>query len=130
MYPSFDMMVGPTDQARALQLTQCELVQKFYDAINAADRSLTHDEVYKTAEVVAARDAYDGSVTQLVALLGPTALCHQVDTELWECFHNVYKDDVGCRPGAGWTLASVQAYLERRHKEHAAGEDVAAAVRT
>lgn len=130
MYLTFDMMAGPTDQARTRQLRQCVLVDALYAAINAADRSLSHEEQYKTPEVVAARDAYDASVAELVALLGPTAMCHQVDTDLWECFHNVYKDDVGCRPHGGWLLTDVKAYLERRRKEHEAGDDVAAAIRT
>lgn len=114
---TFDMMAGPTDEARALQLAQCTLTDKLYEAINAADKSLTHEQRYQTPEVVAARNAYEANVAELVALLGPNAHCFEVDADLYECFHNVYKDDVGCRPGSGWTLDQVKAYLERRRKE-------------
>jgi hypothetical protein len=125
---TLDMMAGPTDQARVLQLAQCVLADKFYEALRSVEKGLTHEERYRAPAVVAARDTYEASVTELVALLGPNAECHQVDCDLWECFHNIYKDDVGCRPRAGWSLQGVKAYLERRRVEDAHRDANAAAI--
>lgn len=127
MFMTFDMMPGPTDQARTLQLAQHALWEQFYDALAAVDRSFTHEQRYAAPTVVKAREAYDASVVGLVSLLGPTAACHQVDCDLWECFHDVYKDDVGCRPGGGWSLEQVTNYLARRRAEQDKDEALAAA---
>lgn len=127
---TLDMMAGPTDQARTLQLAQFALADQFYAALNAVDPSLTPDERYNAPTVVAAREAYDASVAELVALLGPNATCKQVDCDLLESFHDIYKDDNGFRPGSGWTLTQVNQYFEQRRAEQAADGAASAASST
>lgn len=130
MYGTFEMMPGPTDQARALQFEQTSLVERLYAAWHGLHSSLTLEQSRSIPAVVEAQAAYNANVEALLALLGPNAMCHQVDSDLWECFHNVYKDDVGSRPYGAWPVHEVKAYLERRSVEHAAGDDVAASIRT
>jgi hypothetical protein len=110
-----DQMPGPTAQARALQLRQMTLLDQLYEALNAADRKLSPAERQALPAVVAANASYEATVTALVELLGDEAPCHQVDADLWTLFSDVYKDDVGCRPGAGyWTRSRAQDWLDRR----------------
>jgi hypothetical protein len=126
MNMTLDMMAGPTDQARALQLAQHVLCERLYETWREVDQTLTIAQCRKEPVVIEAQKAYEANVAELVALLGVNAPCHQVDSDLWECFHNVYKSDVGCRPGAGWSWTQVKEYLERSRIEQEQ-EDAAAA---
>jgi len=109
---TFEMMPGPTDEARKLQLEQCTLLEKLYDAHNAAEPGLNFAERNALASVVAARQAYDESVTKLIEMLGSDVHCCNVDTSQWEFFSNAFKDDVGCRPHGFWTHSQVQTWLD------------------
>lgn len=104
-----EYMPGPTPEAKALQLKQCELLDAFYDA-----RARQPDSKDNGPEATAALAAYEASVAELTALLGPDAPCYAVDTDLWSLFSDLHKDDVGIRPRSGYTVPEVKAWIDRR----------------
>jgi hypothetical protein len=110
-------MVGPSDAARALQLKQWKAHDAMYEALDAAyartgykDRELAHKDV----QYLAAFEAYNKTVAELEALLGPTACCSKVDSDLWSLFSDCYKSDTGVRPRHLVTRLNVEAYLKKR----------------
>lgn len=108
-----EYMPGPTPEAKALQLKQCNLRDAFYEA-----RARQPDSVKDNGpEAKQALAAYEASVSELAALLGPDAPCYAVDTDLWSLFSDLHKDEVGVRPRNRYTVAEVKEWIERRSRE-------------
>lgn len=110
-------MPGPTDEARALQLKQCELYDAMYDVLNAVRQRIGYEAPFEQAaqdpSFVAAKAAYDASVVELQALLGENAHCNEVDTDLWSSFSDCYKSEHNFRPrGQHWTRAQVLKWFD------------------
>lgn len=109
------MMPGPTDAARELQLTQSNALDAFYDVCMALEQTLGHenrDAIRAAPEYTAALAAYESTVAQLQALLGPDAHCNFVDCELWGQFSDLFKSEHGFRPRQHLSRAQVKAALE------------------
>jgi hypothetical protein len=107
-------MPGPTDEARALQLNQCELLDAFYDTWNTLAAQLGRgnlEAIHAHPDYQAAKARYEASVSELEEMLGPDAHCNSVDAELWSSFSDCYKADKGLRPRWHMTRAQVQAYF-------------------
>jgi hypothetical protein len=110
-------MSGPSDEARALQLQQYKATDAFYEVWSAVERRHgpnSLDTIRADPEYVAARTAYESTVTQLSQLLGSDAHCNHVDCDLWSLFSDCYKSDNNCRPRMHMTRAAVQAYFGHR----------------
>jgi hypothetical protein len=110
-------MLGPTDEARALQLMQFKACDKMYDAWSAAIERHGRDNteaVNADSEFSTARTAYETTVTQLEQLLGTDAHCNYVDSDLWSLFSDCYKSDNNFRPRMQMTRVEVQAWLDQR----------------
>lgn len=121
-YPQLEHMPGPSDEARALQLQQCQAREALYDAWNDAYAKTDYKDseaAHQDAAYVAAKAAYEATVTALEALLGPDAHCNAVDTDLWSLFSDCYKDDAGFRPRFHQTRTQVQEYLARPQPSYA-----------
>lgn len=120
-------MPGPTDAARALQLKQYQTADAMYEAWNnaRAKHNYTNDAaVDSEPEYVASKAAYEATVTELTALLGPSAHCNFVDCDLWSAFSDCYKSEAGFRPRCHKTRQEVQEYFDRL-REHNASEPAA-----
>lgn len=103
-------------QALALREKQDAAREAMYDAWNAAVARFNYHDynaAAKKPEVLQAQAAYDATVAELEALLGPDAHCNAVDCDLWSLFSDCYKDDAGFRPRFHQTRAQVQAYLAK-----------------
>lgn len=103
-------------QALALREKQDAAREAMYDAWNAAVARFNYhgyNAAAKEPEVLQAQAAYDATVAELEALLGPDAHCNAVDCDLWSLFSDCYKDDAGFRPRFHQTRAQVQAYLAK-----------------
>lgn len=111
-----DDMPGPTSHAKVLQHAQMTAYDAWCTARN--DARMANKETSPEAET--ARTAYDETVSQLVALLGVEAPCHQVDSELFSEFSDFYKDVVGCRPRFPITRAEVQNWIARHSTDEQA----------
>lgn len=104
-----EYMPGPTPEAKALQLKQSNLLDAFYEA-----RARQPDSIKDNGpEATQALAAYEASVAELAALLGPDAPCHTVDTDLWSLFSDLHKDEVGVRPKSAYTVSEVKAWIDR-----------------
>lgn len=114
MFYRLDTLPNQTEAAHALQQAQHAAWDRLYEAYDAADPSLPRAQRYATPAVLAARQEYEATVTALTQLFGENAPCHQVDEDMWSFFSDVYKDEVGCRPGEGWTRPQVKAWLDQR----------------
>lgn len=115
-------MPGPTDAARALQLKQYIAADAMYEAWNnaRAKHNYANDAaVNSEPEYVAGKAAYEATVTELAALLGPDAHCNFVDCDLWSMFSDCYKDENGFRPRFHKTRQDVQAYFDRLRERNA-----------
>jgi hypothetical protein len=110
---TIEHMPGPTAEAKALQLKQWELLTAFYDARNAQPDGMQGNG----PEATAALAAYDRSVAELEALLGPEASVQAVDCELGSTFSDVYKSEYGFRPRGHFSLTYVRDWLKRRRVE-------------
>lgn len=122
MFTTEDMMPGPTPEAKALQHAQWVVLERYYDAHGDARKrfpAMAHEDIGKVPEVVAAREAYDATVTNLAALLGADAHCNFVDSELWSFFSDFYKDTNGFRPRYHLNRTEVKAWIERESKYRA-----------
>lgn len=103
-------------QALALREKQDAAREAMYDAWNAAVARFNYqgyNAAAKEPEVLKAQAAYDATVGELEALLGPDAHCNAVDCDLWSLFSDCYKNDTGFRPRFHQTRAQVQAYLAK-----------------
>ncbi len=106
--------VAQAEQAEALQQKQFAAREAMYDAWNDAVARFEYkdyDAAAKDPEHLKAKAAYEATVAELEALLGPNAHCNAVDCDLWSLFSDCYKDDAGFRPRFHQTRAEVQAYL-------------------
>lgn len=108
-------MPGPTDEARAIQLTQEQLADALYATYDqlleeAGARVLT-PEMRQNAIALAAYAAYQQTVTALEQLLGPASACCQVDSITWSMYSDLFKSEYGVRPGAHVTRAEALEYL-------------------
>lgn len=111
---NIQLMPGPTDEARGLQLAQSDALEAFYDACMALEQQLGHqnrDAILADPRYTDALAKYDATVAQLEALLGPDAHCNFVDMELWGQFSDWYKSEEGFRPRGHMTRAQVKAAL-------------------
>lgn len=109
-------MPGPSDEARALQYKQYQACDAMYDAWNKARAKYNYANeapVDSDPEYAASKAAYEATVNELVALLGPEAGCHLVDSDLWSSFSDCYKDEAGFRPRFHKTRQEVQNYFDR-----------------
>ncbi len=110
-------MPGPTDEARALQLKQCQLNDTRYDVLNDIRSRIGYDAPFEQAAqdsgYIAAKAAYEASVVELQALLGENAHCNEVDCDLWSSFSDCYKSEYNFRPrGQHWTRAQVLKWFD------------------
>lgn len=88
---------------------------------NAADQSL--NAVYASAEgspeFISARNAYDGHVESLVALLGEDAHCSVVDPDLFQFYYYAFAEEFGYKPRGGHiTRSGVTAWLDARRDDN------------
>lgn len=107
---TIEHMPGPTPEAKTLQFKQWGLLTAFYDARAAQPIGMEENG----PEATAALAAYDQSVSELEALLGPEASVQAVDCELGSTFSDVYKSEYGFRPRGHFSLTYVRDWLERR----------------
>ena len=56
------------------------------------------------------------SIVELTTMLGRTAMCHEVDFELWSVFSDTFKDRAGGRPQSPWTVSAVTNWLAEEKK--------------
>jgi hypothetical protein len=117
MYLKESEMPGPSDEAKALQFTQHAARDAMYQALNAvreANPGFSNQDARQHPRYLAAKQTYDRTVEQLVALLGPGVQCFMVDTDLWQEYLDWYKDEYGRRPfGARITRDEVSQQFER-----------------
>lgn len=113
-------MPGPTDEARVLQLKQCDLATAWYSALSDLLAEFGHnsdyeinifDEAAKNPRCLAAKAAYEASVAELTALLGADAHCNEVDCDLWSSYSDCYKSEYNIRPHFHVTATQARAYL-------------------
>jgi hypothetical protein len=112
-----DMMRGPTEEAKPLQLAQYQAYDAFYDAWNVAAKAGAVDSNHlpTTVEFDGAWEYYKETVFKLLDHLGEQAHCAYVDTMLWSSFSDIYKDIVTCRPsGLEFTRGEVLEWLTRQ----------------
>lgn len=108
-------MPGPTDEAKTLQLKQYAAYDAMYGALNklyAIHAELTSEIANADPEYSEKKQAYDDTVNQLKALLGPQAHCNQVDCDLWSAFSDIHKSEHGYRPRGHYTAAEVREQFE------------------
>jgi len=120
-------MLGPTDEARALQYKQYLAAkvrsEVWYKAWRIArdNRSRNIDQaVANHPAVIAANDAYEATAQALMRLLGEDAHCNFVDRDLWSSFSDCYKERSGFRPRFHQTRQQVQDYFDQLHLRRAA----------
>lgn len=104
-------MPGPTMDAKVLQLKQCELIDRMYDAFNEEKTFFRGDIEQLGPKSKQAKIEYDQSVAELVALLGDDAHCNCVDQDLWNKFSDFYKSMNGFRPRRHFSVADVKQWL-------------------
>lgn len=102
---------GPTDEARRIQLRQAWAFEAICDIH-------CYPEIYATpadmeAALATANAAYDATVAELEALLGPDAHCSEVDSELFSSYSDCFKSENDFRPRGHTTRAEVKAWFER-----------------
>lgn len=119
---TLDLFPGPTDEARQIQRRQTWARDCCYDIMN-------HRDIYESTEaydaaLATANQAYDETVQQLLALLGPDAACNLVDEDLFSAFSDCHKDAVGFRPRFHISREGVQRWFKRYQEEEARQEDV------
>jgi hypothetical protein len=117
MYLSESEMPGPNDEAKALQFKQHVARDAMYQALNDVRQEnpgFTNQDARQHPRYQDAKHAYDRTVEQLLALLGPGVPCFMVDNDLWQEYSDWYKDEYRCRPfGARITRDEVHQQFER-----------------
>jgi hypothetical protein len=116
MYLKESEMPGPSGEAKALQFKQHAARDAMYQALNVVRQDkpgLTDQDARQHPRYQAAKQAYDRTVEQLIALLGRDVQCFMVDTDLWQEYSDSYKDEYGCRPfGARITRDEIHQRFE------------------
>jgi len=91
---STEDLPSATPPVKDLQQQQSQLRDAFYRAL--ADQG--YEARMDGPAVIAAREAYDVSVAQLLALLGTEAHCAEVDCDTRSAFSDAFKSESGVRP--------------------------------
>jgi hypothetical protein len=116
MYLKESDMPGPSDDAKALQFNQHVARDAMYRALNDVredNPGFTNQEAREHPLYLAAKQAYDRTVEQLLTLLGPDVQCFMVDTDLWQEYSDWFKDAYGHRPfGARITRDEVRQQFD------------------
>lgn len=114
-------MPNGAPECRALQDRQIACRDLFYAAFNHGEAaSMKSEDKHTAPNVVAAREAYEATIVELEALLGPEAHCKDVDFDLWLEFSDLYKSELGVRPRFHKTRAQVQQWLDFTYPKQAA----------
>lgn len=96
-----------------LQRQQVACRDRYYASFYEGEvAKMDRHEALQAPSVKAAQAAYDETVRQLDALLGPEAHCNRVDSDLWSTYSDAYKDTYGYRPRFHQTRAQVQCWLK------------------
>lgn len=125
---TLDDMLGPSLEAKQLQLRQFELTDSLYDTLDALNEENAHtpgwtvQSAYKHPSFVQKRELLDANVKALEALLGPDAACSQVDSNLWSLYSDLYKDRMGFRPRGPQTRKEVLDWLDADMCAHDNGQ--------
>lgn len=111
---------GPSDEARRIQQRQTWAFEAICDIH-------CYSEIYASkadqeAALATANQAYEATVAELEALLGPNAHCAEVDMELFSSYSDCYKSENDFRPRGYITRAGAKDWFvaiaaEQRRKE-------------